>query len=148
MACVSLLERLNPHVDRGEFQDALARLRAYLRTEFLRSDGLLNYYPGRLHPVDPHNYAAAAIYAIAFGTPEDLPPEHAERLLREVDARMWNPRKGRYRFRRHRWRRVSRLFLRWTQAWMFAALSLVDQESTRSRSSSESTRNLVAQFGN
>jgi hypothetical protein len=148
IACATVLERMNPRVERAQFADALVRLRRYLSARFVRADGLLNYYPGRLHPIDPHNYAVAAIFAVMFGAPGDLPPAAAEPLLRRVDALMWDPARGRYRFRRHRLRRDSRLFLRWTQAWMFAALSLVDQELTRSRSISESTRNFVAQFGN
>jgi hypothetical protein len=148
IACITVLERMNPLVDRAAFGDALARLRSYLRAQFVRDDGLVNYYPGELYPIDPHNYAAAAIFAITFGEPSDLAPATAEPLLRRVDELMWDPGRGRYRHRRRRWRRDSRLFLRWTQAWMFAALGIVDQELTRSRSSSESTRNFVAQFGN
>jgi hypothetical protein len=148
IACATVLERMNPHVDRSEFRDALTRLRGYLREQFVRDDGLLNYYPGSPYPIDPHNYAAAAIFAVIFGEQGDLPPAAAEPLLRRVDELMWDPARGRYRYRRHRRRRDSRLFLRWTQAWMFAALSIVDHEVTRSRSSSESTRNFVAQFGN
>jgi len=148
IACCTVLERVNPHVDRAELGAALERLRGYLREHFVRDDGLVNYYPGRLHPIDPHNYAAAAIFAVSFGRDDDLPPAIAEPLLRRVDELMWDSRRGRYSYRRHRRRRDSRLFLRWTQAWMFAALSIVDHERTRSRSSSESTRNFVAQFGN
>ena len=148
VACLSVLERANPHVDRGELRDTLVRLRRYLRAQFVRPDGLLNYYPGKLYPIDPHNYAAAAIFAVMFGEEGDIPPQSAEPLLRQVDSLMWDDRRGRYGYRLHRRRRDSRLFVRWTQAWMFAALAIVDQERTRSRSSSESTRNFVAQFGN
>ena len=148
IACATVLERLNPHVDRPGFRDATARLRGYLREHFVRDDGLVNYYPGALYPIDPHNYAAAAIFAVVFGEQGDLPPSAGEPLLRRVDDLMWDSQKGRYSYRRHRRRRDSRLFVRWTQAWMFAALSIVDHEMTRSRNTSESTRNFVAQFGN
>ena len=120
----------------------------FLQRAFLREDGLINYYPDQVHPIDPHNYAAAAIYAVLFGSETDLPLAAAEPLLRRVDDLMWDPEHGRYNFRRYRRRVDSRFFLRWTQAWMFAALSIVHGEMIRSRSSSESTRNFVAQFGN
>lgn len=148
VACLTAMERVNPHVDRGAVRDTIARLRRYMRRAFVRDDGLVNYYPESLYPIDPHNYAAAAIFATLFGDEEDLPPRAAEPLLRRIDELMWDSRRGRYRHRRHRRRTDSRLFLRWTQAWMFAALAIVDHERTRSRSSSESTRNLVAQLGN
>jgi hypothetical protein len=147
IACVAVLERLNPHVDGAVFRGALTRLRSYVAKSFVRDDGRVNYYPGRMYPVDPHNYAAAAIFAVTFGGQDDLPPGAAEPLLRRVDEAMWDASRGRYRYRRHRRRSDARLFLRWTQAWMFAALSIVDHD-TRSRSSNASTRNFVAQFGN
>jgi polysaccharide biosynthesis protein VpsJ len=148
IACASVVERLNPLAEREEFADAIERLRRYLRESFLRDDGLVDYYPGRLHPIDPHNYAAAALFALMFGDHTDLPAARAEPLLRSVDELMWDERRGRYRYRRHRRRTDSRLFVRWTQAWMFAALAFVHQDATRSRRMSESTRNFVAQFGN
>jgi hypothetical protein len=137
LACTTVLERINPRVDPDLFADARRRLRNYLRTAFLRDDGLVNYYPGRMHPIDPHNYAAAAIFAVLFGDEADLAPADAEPLLRHVDELMWDAARGRYRFRRHRRRVDSRLSLRWTQAWMFAALSLVNEELLRSHRASE-----------
>ena len=37
---------------------------------------------------------------------------------------MWDPGRERYFFRRHPRRTDRRFFMRWTQAWMFAALSI------------------------
>jgi hypothetical protein len=148
IACTIVVEQSNPYADRAAFRDAVTRLRGYLRQRFLRNDGLINYYPDRVHPIDPHNYAAAAIFAVLFGEDADLPPPTAEPLLRRVDELMWDPARGRYRHRRYQRRVDSRLFLRWTQVWMFAALSILQRETTRSRSNSESTRNFVAQLGN
>jgi hypothetical protein len=119
------IKRLNSYADSASIEVAIVRLRSYLRREFLRQDGLLNYYPGCLYPIDPHNYAAAAIFALLSGKEDDLSPAAAEPLLRKVDELMWDESRGRYLFRRHRHRVDKRLFLRWTQAWMFAALSLV-----------------------
>lgn len=122
MACVLALRQTNPAL--GSTDDVLERMRSYFRQAFLRDDGLINYYPGRLYPVDPHNYAAAAIYAMVFGTDEDLPRGRAPELLAAVDDQMWDPARGRYLFRRHPRRVDRRAFLRWTQAWMFAALAI------------------------
>jgi hypothetical protein len=127
IACATIIQLANPNVDREFFSDADRRLRRYLRRAFLRDDGLINYYPGRLHPIDPHNYAAAAIFALLLGEEADLAPEAAEPLLRRLDELMWDPRHGRYHFRRSSRMTDSRLFLRWTQAWMFAALSMANQ---------------------
>jgi hypothetical protein len=143
IACTAALQRINPYVDRDLFGDAGSRLRNYLRTAFLRDDGLINYYPGRLYPIDPHNYAAAAIFAVLFGDGADLAPADAEPLLRHVDGLMWDAARGRYRFRRHR-RVDSRLFLRWTQAWMFAALSIAYSHGESEQTATVQTRGVRA----
>jgi hypothetical protein len=124
MACLLALARVNPSSDADRLEGVVDRMRAYLRREFLRADGLLNYYPGKLYPIDPHNYAAAAIYAALFGTASDLSPERGEELLAAVDQRMWDEAKRLYLFRRYRHRLDRRYFVRWTQAWMFAALAI------------------------
>jgi hypothetical protein len=125
IACVSALRATNPYADASLLADAEQRLRLYLKREFIRTDGLINYYPGRLYPIDPHNYAAAAIFARLFGQESDLPSESAKPLLSRLDELMWDPSRGRYLYRRYARRRDRRLFVRWTQAWMFAALAVV-----------------------
>lgn len=119
VACVQALRRRNPHVDAARFDDALDRLLGYAQAHFFRSDGRVNYFPDRLHPVDPHNYAAAAIFGVLAGVGDP------EALLREVDRLMWDPGRGAYAYKRHERRVDRRMFLRWTQAWMFAALAVV-----------------------
>jgi hypothetical protein len=117
LASLKALGALNPHLPAAELADAAARLERYYHSEFERPDGLVNYYPRRLHPVDPHNYAATAIYLTLTGD-----AEAGRALLRRVDGLMWDSRLGRYHHRLHRRRRDKRFFLRWTQVWMLTAL--------------------------
>ena len=125
MASLVVIARINPRARSEVLEEAVDRMRSYFRQSFLRADGLLNYYPGSLYPIDPHSYAVAAIYATCFGTDEDLPPHRARELLRRVDEAMWSRADQRYFFRRHRRRLDRRVFLRWTTAWMFASLAIV-----------------------
>jgi hypothetical protein len=113
---------LNPHVDEAELAAAAERLEAYYLSRFARPDGLVNYHPDRIHPIDPHNYAATAIYAVLSGEPGG--PSHAKQLLETLDRLAWDARRGRYVHRIHRRRRDSRFFLRWTQVWMLTALCI------------------------
>lgn len=122
IAALTIVARTNRHVDGDACRSAIDRLENYWRAHFLRDDGLLNYYPDRLHPIDPHNYAVTAIYLTMFGTPADRVT--AVSLLRDVDALAWDARRGRYVHRIHRRRCDRRMFLRWTQAWMFTALAV------------------------
>lgn len=126
IACAATVARHNPHADRDLFGSALERLCAFARRSFQRPDGAINYFPGRLHPIDPHNYAATAVFGVLAG----LEPEFGEPLLRRVDEQMWDPRTRTYAYKKHARRTDRRAFLRWTHAWMFAALAIVgaDQE--------------------
>lgn len=124
LACVKALAALNPHLEREELHATGERLERYYHEHFLRADGLVNYYPSRLCPIDPHNYAATAIYTVLAGRNGDGDAAAARELLRRVDELAWDPDRGRYVHRLHRRRRDTRFFLRWTQVWMLAALCI------------------------
>ena len=120
LASIRALAALNPHVDAAELAATSERLHRYYLDHFQRADGLVNYYPDRLHPIDPHNYAATAIYAVLSG--DEHGAARAKDLLQRVDGVAWDTRRGRYVHRIHRRRLDNRFFLRWTQVWMLAAL--------------------------
>jgi len=126
IAALSAIVETNHRVDRERCQAAIDRLKGYWQAHFVRDDGLLNYYPDRLHPIDPHNYAVTAIYLTVFGDEQERVMGRA--LLGRVDELAWDARRGAYVHRIHRRRRDRRLFLRWTQAWMFTALALATAE--------------------
>ena len=134
LACVRALAALNPELPAADLDDAAKRLERYYHEHFERPDGLLNYYPDRLHPIDPHNFAATAIWLTLTGDAAT-----ARSLLRSVDELMWDEKLGRYHHRLHRRRRDKRFFLRWTQVWMFTALC-VAHAGEEARADVERTR--------
>lgn len=125
IACVQAVARANPHVDVVLFEDAIARMWAFARARFIRDDGLVNHSPDRLYPIDPHNYAAVAIFSVMSGEGTGLPTGYGANLLRRLDTLMWDRDREAYAYKRHARHTDRRLFLRWTQAWMFAALAVV-----------------------
>jgi hypothetical protein len=120
IASLTAVSWANPLVDVDRCGAALGLLRDYWHRHFEREDDLVNYFPNRLTPIDPHNFAVTALYSTLLGDEQGL--AFARSLLRRVDALAWDPRHGRYIHRIHRRRRDERYFLRWTQVWMFAAL--------------------------
>jgi hypothetical protein len=122
ITCARAVADHNPHADSALFEEKLEAMWAFARSAFIRDDGLINYFPGALYPIDPHNYAAAAIFSVL--APGALPDGFAPELMGRIDALMWDPDRRLYAFRRHPRRTDRRVFLRWTQAWMFAALAL------------------------
>jgi hypothetical protein len=122
LASIRAVAALNPHVDASELAAAADRLESYSVSRFDRPDGLVNYYPDRLHPIDPHNYAATAIYTVLSG--EDGGAARAAALLERIDRLAWDRRRKRYVHRIHPRRTDGRFFVRWTQVWMLAALCI------------------------
>ncbi len=130
IASLHAVAAFNPLVDRDRLQTAIAGLRAYYCRAFIREDGKINYYPGRLYPLDSHNYAAAALFALLLDEGKLMGKLDAGNLLRAGDDLTFWPQKGRYLHRRGRYFRDRRLFLRWNQAWMFAALGALYHAET------------------
>jgi hypothetical protein len=126
IAAISAISMANPFVDSAECDAVIERMWRYYRETFLREDGEINYFPGTVYPIDSHNYAATAIFAILFGEKFQLGQSFAADLLRRADDLTWESRRGYYIHRIHRKRRDRREFLRWNQAWMFLALAMAD----------------------
>ncbi len=123
IASLTAIRHLNPHVDADEISAKTIRMDGWYRRTFLRDGGVVNYYPGSPWPIDPHNYAATAIYEVMLGGEEGR--QRAMSVLGRMDAICWDATAGHYHHRvMKRWR-DRRLFMRWGQAWVFAALSSV-----------------------
>ena len=87
LASIRALAALNPHVDAAEFSATSERLHRTTST-FRGAGRLVNYYPDRLHPIDPHNYAATAIYAVLSG--DEHGAARAKDLLQRLDGVAWD----------------------------------------------------------
>lgn len=123
VASLTAIGHLNPYVDGMEIEQATRRMDAWYRRTFLRDGGVVNYYPGSPWPIDPHNYAVTAIYEVMLGGEEGC--ERAKKVLDRMDDICWDESAGHYHHRvMKRWR-DRRLFMRWGQAWVLAALSSV-----------------------
>jgi len=91
-------------------------LACYLKKHFLEED--IPKYNNRLYPVDIHNYAQGILPMLQFRQ-----FEMANRLVERVVVDMWNERISAVDYRKYRWGRNRINYLRWSQAWMFYALT-------------------------
>ncbi|MBX7217338.1 MAG: hypothetical protein K1X90_10240 [Candidatus Kapabacteria bacterium] len=121
VAALQGIAATNPFVDQQRVGQKVGQMIEYYRQQFLRKDGLVNYFPNRLHPIDPHNYAATAIFMMLADSKQGS--QHANALLRRLDESAWDSGTGSYIYRQHPGKNDTRLFLRWTQVWMLFALS-------------------------
>jgi hypothetical protein len=103
-----------------QFQEPLQRGWDYFARQFLLADGRVRYYDRRLHPIDATACAQAILTTLRFGE-----PELAARIADWSLTHLAKP-DGTFRYQIHSWYRNSLTYMRWSVAWMFAALSRLE----------------------
>lgn len=92
---------------------------AYYAENFFQPDGMPKYYHNKVYPVDIHVPAQA----IAFFSTEGLKyRDVTDRVIAWSLNHLWDPR-GFFYFRKGPWVCTKIPYMRWSQAWMFHALT-------------------------
>lgn len=102
-------DRWNASIDRG--------LGYHLKNHFL-DDMTPKYYDTALYPVDIHNFAQGVDTFLTLGY-----PEKARKLLKNAVGLMWDRKKHYFYYQKKRWYTNRIDYIRWSQAWMFYALT-------------------------
>jgi hypothetical protein len=76
------------------------------------------YFDTELYPLDIHNFAQGIVTFLAFGY-----PDKALKLIEKSVDMMWDRNKHYFYYQKRRWYTNRIDYLRWSQAWMFYALS-------------------------
>jgi hypothetical protein len=101
----------------------------FYRKHFFREDGAVRYFHDRTYPIDTHCVAQSIITLIDL---KDLDPTNVPLALSVFDwarKRMWDENKGFFYYRILRTGTIRTSYMRWTQAWMFLALSMLLADS-------------------
>jgi hypothetical protein len=76
------------------------------------------YYDSKLYPIDIHNFAQGIDTFVTFDRPDS-----ALRLIERCVDTMWDKRKHYFYYQKTKWYTNRIDYLRWSQAWMFFALT-------------------------
>jgi len=131
---LSALRSIGRTLETIEFEEAVSRGFQFYRSHFFRKDGAVGYYYDRFYPIDTHCVAQSVITLLDLN---DLDPNNARLAQSVLDwaaKRMWDDKRGYFYYRILRFCTIRTSYMRWTQAWMLLALSMLLVEST-SRSS-------------
>ena len=111
-----------------EFDPHMRRGFEFYRAHFFREDGAVGYYHNRFYPIDTHCAAQSIITLLEFKHLDSGNLALAFKVFQWAHDHMWND-KGFFYFRvlRSCTNRIS--YLRWTQAWMLLALTMLRCES-------------------
>ncbi len=128
---LSALRSIGRTLETLEFEEPVSRGFHFYRSHFFRTDGAVGYYHDRFYPIDTHCVAQSVITLLDL---KDLDPENVQLARSVLDwaaQRMWDDKQGYFYYRILRFCTIRTSYMRWTQAWMFLALSmlLVDSAS-------------------
>jgi len=114
----------------AEFEPSLRRGFDFYLSHFFREDGAVRYFHNRTYPIDTHCVAQSIITLIDL---KDLAPDNVQ-LARSVFQwamdHMWDDR-GFFYYRILRLCTIRTSYMRWTQSWMFLALSMLLAETVK-----------------
>ncbi|MBZ5723507.1 MAG: hypothetical protein LAP87_00780 [Acidobacteriia bacterium] len=106
-----------------EFESCLRRGFGFFRAHFFREDGAVRYFSNHTYPIDAHCVAQSIITLLEL---KDLDPAGNIQLtgsvFRWAMKHLWDER-GFFYYRVLRFCTIRTSYMRWTQAWMFLALS-------------------------
>jgi hypothetical protein len=128
---LSALRTIGQYAETTEFDSCLRRGLEFYRARFFRQDGAVRYFHNRTYPIDTHCVAQSIITLIDL---KDLDPGNvplAHSVFQWAMEHMWDD-QGFFYYRILRSCTIRTSYMRWTQAWMFLALSMLLCESEAS----------------
>jgi hypothetical protein len=119
---LSALRTIARYAETTEFDACLQRGFDFYRAHFFREDGAVRYFHNQTYPIDTHCVAQSIITLVDLKDLDtaNLPLAHS--VFRWAMDHMWDDR-GFFYYRILRTCTIRTSYMRWTQAWMFLALS-------------------------
>jgi hypothetical protein len=125
---LSSLRTIANYAETIEFDSCVRRGLEFYRAHFFRKDGAVRYFHNQTYPIDTHCVAQSIITLIDL---KDLDPSNvplARSVFQWAMDHMWDDR-GFFYYRILRTCKIRTSYMRWTQAWMFLALSMLLSET-------------------
>jgi hypothetical protein len=119
---LSGLRAINEYAGTAEFDDHIRRGFAFYREHFFREDGAPRYFHNQTYPIDVHCVAQSLITLVEFKELHSDGLTQAQAVFDWAMAHMWD-RRGFFYYRVLRFGTIRTSYMRWSQAWMFLALS-------------------------
>jgi hypothetical protein len=122
------LRTIGNTLETDEFDQNVERGFKFYRQHFFREDGAARYFHDRTYPIDIHCVAQSIITLLTL---KDLDPGNvplARSVFQWAMNHMWDER-GFFYYRVLRFGTIRTSYMRWSQAWMLLALSMLSGES-------------------
>lgn len=127
------LSRVAEHTDAPNLQESIRKGYRYFLDNFFLDDGTPKYYDREIYPIDIHSAAQAIVTIIRL---HDLDSRSTPVLGRVTEWTLQNMQSphGFFYFQKHRHYTNTIPYIRWSQAWMYYALTIHKEFHTSARS--------------
>ena len=124
LRCISLA------LQTTEFDEAIANGFRFYKKHFFREDGAVGYFHNNFYPIDTHCFAQSIITLLDLSYLDAGNHELAHRVFAWAREHMWDETEHFFYYRILRSCTIRTSYMRWTQAWMLLALSMLLDDST------------------
>ncbi|MCK5116090.1 MAG: hypothetical protein KAR44_05790 [Candidatus Aegiribacteria sp.] len=121
-----VLETLNSIVSMlstDKYDDSIARGLNYYTDNLFEKDWTAKYFSSSKYPLDPHSTAQGAITYMELNRFNDNAPQITKNILHIGIADLWDIKRQGFIFQKYPSHMKRMIYLRWSQGWMFKALS-------------------------
>lgn len=125
---LSALRAIGRFLGTTEYESSIRRGLEFYRRSFFREDGAVGYYYDRFYPIDTHCVAQSIITLIDLKDLDSTNVPIAEKVFDWAHQHMWDDKDGYFYYRILRSGTIRTSYMRWTQAWMLLALSMLVAE--------------------
>lgn len=112
------------------WQTQLEGAYSYFLETFWLKDGCPKYYDDSLYPIDIHCSAQGIVTCLKLKELDSRSLPLAEKIAHWAITNMQDKKKGYFYYQKTRFFTNKIPYIRWSQAWMFYALSLLNKEQT------------------
>lgn len=123
------LQAISQYAATTEFDSHIRRGFEFYRDHFFREDGAPRYFHNRTYPIDIHSVAQSIITLLAFKDLDQKNVSWAGAVFHWAMAHMWNE-QGYFYYQVRPFSTVKIPYMRWSQAWMLLALSVLLEHHT------------------
>jgi hypothetical protein len=122
------LRDLQRYLQISEFDRCLTTGFEFYRQHFIREDGAVRYFHDRTYPIDIHCVAQTIVTLLEFEDSFGGETRLVDAIYAWTMRNMWNP-AGFFYYRVLRTMTIRTVYMRWSEAWMFLALSVILKHS-------------------
>ena len=136
------LKRIKEFGASAEFDASIHKGFKFYKEHFFRADGAPRYFHDKTYPIDIHSVSQSIITLIEFGNSPEENVLLAHSVFNWAMKQMWDNR-GFFYFQKHRHYTVRIPFMRWSQAWMLLAITVLLDNGFRISNNSSAFLNVL-----